>query len=75
MARTHGIEELRDDDLDRWSIMAWDSLGQKLIICQLYDHQGNLSAGITRAVRRVRPSQVRRRARDGENQVKTGARA
>ncbi|HLR84753.1 MAG TPA: superoxide dismutase [Nocardioidaceae bacterium] len=30
-----------------WSILAWDSLGQKLIICQLYDHQGNLPAGIT----------------------------
>src|SRR5690625_3738149 len=30
-----------------WSIMAWDSVGQKLIICQLYDHQGNLPAGIT----------------------------
>lgn len=29
-----------------WSILAWDSLGQKLIICQLYDHQGNLSAGL-----------------------------
>src|SRR5690606_21340850 len=26
-----------------WSILAWDSLGQKLLICQLYDHQGNLS--------------------------------
>src|SRR3978361_146702 len=28
----------------RWSILAWDSLGQKLIIEQLYDHQGNLAA-------------------------------
>ena len=27
-----------------WSILAWDSLGQKLIIEQLYDHQGNLAA-------------------------------
>ncbi|GAB3796771.1 superoxide dismutase [Humibacter antri] len=26
-----------------WSILAWDSLGQKLIIEQLYDHQGNLA--------------------------------
>ncbi|GAA5025811.1 hypothetical protein GCM10023317_72800 [Actinopolymorpha pittospori] len=25
-----------------WSILAWDSLGQRLIIEQLYDHQGNL---------------------------------
>ena len=28
-----------------WSILVWDILGQKLIIEQLYDHQGNLSAG------------------------------
>ncbi len=28
-----------------WAILAWDSLGQKLIIEQLYDHQGNLAAG------------------------------
>lgn len=27
-----------------WAILAWDSLGQRLIIEQLYDHQGNLSA-------------------------------
>lgn len=27
-----------------WSILAWDSLGEKLIIEQLYDHQGNLAA-------------------------------
>ncbi|WP_163571498.1 superoxide dismutase [Fodinicola feengrottensis] len=29
-----------------WAILAWDTLGQKLIICQLYDHQGNLPVGI-----------------------------
>ena len=28
-----------------WSILAWDSIGQNLIIEQLYDHQGNLAAG------------------------------
>jgi len=28
-----------------WSILAWESLGQQLIIEQLYDHQGNLAAG------------------------------
>lgn len=28
-----------------WSILAWESLGQKLVIEQLYDHQGNLAAG------------------------------
>ncbi|AUS80556.1 superoxide dismutase [Actinoalloteichus sp. AHMU CJ021] len=28
-----------------WSILAWDSLGQRLILEQLYDHQGNLAAG------------------------------
>jgi Fe-Mn family superoxide dismutase len=27
-----------------WSILAWDSLGSRLIIEQLYDHQGNLAA-------------------------------
>jgi Fe-Mn family superoxide dismutase len=29
-----------------WSILAWDSVGQKLLICQLYDHQGNLAVGL-----------------------------
>ena len=29
-----------------WSILAWDTLGQKPILCQLYDHQGNLSVGL-----------------------------
>jgi len=28
-----------------WAILAWDSLGQRLIIEQLHDHQGNLVAG------------------------------
>jgi Fe-Mn family superoxide dismutase len=27
-----------------WAILAWDVLGEKLIIEQLYDHQGNLAA-------------------------------
>ncbi len=30
-----------------WSILAWDSVGQKLLVVQLYDHQGNLSVGLT----------------------------
>jgi Fe-Mn family superoxide dismutase len=29
-----------------WSILAWDSVGQKLLICQLYDHQNNLAVGL-----------------------------
>jgi superoxide dismutase, Fe-Mn family len=29
-----------------WAIMAWDMLGQRLNIHQLYDHQGNLPAGL-----------------------------
>ncbi|QVQ53318.1 superoxide dismutase [Spiractinospora alimapuensis] len=29
-----------------WSILAWDTLGQRLNIHQLYDHQGNLPAGL-----------------------------
>ncbi|APU14333.1 MULTISPECIES: superoxide dismutase [Actinoalloteichus] len=28
-----------------WSILAWDALGQRLLLEQLYDHQGNLPAG------------------------------
>lgn len=28
-----------------WSILAWETLGQRLVIEQLYDHQGNLPAG------------------------------
>lgn len=28
-----------------WAILAWESLGRKLVIEQLYDHQGNLAAG------------------------------
>ena len=30
-----------------WSILAWDSVGQRLIIVQLYDQQGNISIGLT----------------------------
>lgn len=29
-----------------WAILAWDSFGQRLLIEQLYDHQGNLPAGM-----------------------------
>ncbi|UOQ89053.1 superoxide dismutase [Agromyces endophyticus] len=29
-----------------WAVLAWDSLGQRLIIVQLFDQQGNLPAGI-----------------------------
>ena len=29
-----------------WSILAWDSLGEKLLVAQLYDHQGNLPVGL-----------------------------
>ncbi|ROS73021.1 superoxide dismutase [Cellulomonas sp. PhB143] len=29
-----------------WAILAWDSIGQKLIIVQLYDQQGNISLGL-----------------------------
>jgi len=28
-----------------WTILAWESIGQKLVIEQLYDHQGNLATG------------------------------
>ena len=28
-----------------WAILAWEALGRRLIIEQLYDHQGNLAAG------------------------------
>lgn len=29
-----------------WAILAWDSLGSKLIIVQLYDQQGNIPMGL-----------------------------
>ena len=29
-----------------WAILAWDSLGQKLIVFQLYDQQGNIPLGV-----------------------------
>jgi superoxide dismutase, Fe-Mn family len=29
-----------------WAVLAWDSIGQKLIIVQFFDQQGNLPAGI-----------------------------
>jgi superoxide dismutase, Fe-Mn family len=29
-----------------WSVLAWEPLGQRLVLEQVYDHQGNLSAGI-----------------------------
>jgi Fe-Mn family superoxide dismutase len=29
-----------------WSILAWDALGKKLVIVQLYDQQGNVPVGI-----------------------------
>ncbi len=30
-----------------WSILAWDSIGQRLLIVQLYDQQGNIPIGLT----------------------------
>ncbi len=30
-----------------WAILAWDSIGQKLVIVQLYDQQGNITLGLT----------------------------
>ena len=30
-----------------WAILAWDSIGQKLIIVQLYDQQSNIALGLT----------------------------
>ena len=28
-----------------WSVLAWDSLGRRLVLEQVYDHQGNLAPG------------------------------
>ena len=28
-----------------WAILAWEALGRRLVVEQLYDHQGNLAAG------------------------------
>ena len=33
-----------------WAILAWDSIGQKLIIVQLYDQQSNIALGLTPVV-------------------------
>ena len=33
-----------------WSILAWDSLGQKLVIVQLYDQQSNIALGLVPVV-------------------------
>lgn len=30
-----------------WAILAWDSIGKKLVIVQLYDQQGNIALGLT----------------------------
>ncbi|MGH3936330.1 MAG: superoxide dismutase, partial [Pseudonocardiaceae bacterium] len=29
-----------------WSILAWESVGQRLVLEQIYDHQGNMTAGM-----------------------------
>jgi len=29
-----------------WAVLAWDSLGAKLVVFQLYDHQGNIPLGV-----------------------------
>ena len=33
-----------------WAILAWDSIGQKLIIVQLYDQQSNIALGLVPVV-------------------------
>jgi Fe-Mn family superoxide dismutase len=33
-----------------WSVLAWDSIGQKLVIVQLYDQQGNIPLGLVPVV-------------------------
>jgi Fe-Mn family superoxide dismutase len=33
-----------------WSILAWDSIGEKLVIVQLYDQQANLALGLVPVV-------------------------
>ena len=33
-----------------WSILAWDSIGQKLIVVQLYDQQSNIALGLVPVV-------------------------
>jgi Fe-Mn family superoxide dismutase len=30
-----------------WATLAWDALGKKLVIVQVYDHQGNVPLGLT----------------------------
>jgi superoxide dismutase, Fe-Mn family len=33
-----------------WSVLAWDSIGQKLIVVQMYDQQNNLALGLVPVV-------------------------
>ncbi|GAA2722746.1 superoxide dismutase [Cellulomonas aerilata] len=33
-----------------WSILAWDSVGQKLVVVQMYDQQNNLALGLVPVV-------------------------
>ncbi len=33
-----------------WAILAWDSIGQKLVVFQLYDQQGNVPLGVVPVV-------------------------
>ena len=45
--RTHFTANANAIQGSGWSILAWDSIGQRLIIVQLYDQQGNISIGLT----------------------------
>src|SRR5699024_5602793 len=44
--RTHFTASALGIQGSGWSILAWETLGQRPVIVQLYDHQGNLSAGL-----------------------------
>ena len=44
--RTHFAATAAGIQGSGWAILAWDSVGQKLVVFQLYDQQGNIPLGV-----------------------------
>ena len=44
--RTHFAAAAAGIQGSGWAILAWDSVGQKLVVFQLYDQQGNIPLGV-----------------------------
>ena len=58
-----------------WSVLAWESLGQRPVLAQVYDHQGNMTPGMVPllfpagAHRRCRAEPSRARAAAARHQI------